>query len=78
MKKAELNQLTEAILHSQKEAITVFHEGKVIGYFYPMNDLDSVSETKDELANVLDKVMEQTGWDEEELVKAFAEETESE
>ncbi len=43
MKKAELSQLTEAILHSQKEAIAVFHDGKVIGYFYPMNDLESVS-----------------------------------
>ena len=73
MKKAELNQLTEAILHSQKEAIAVFHDGKVIGYFYPMNDLESVSKTKDELANVLDKLMEQTGWDEAELVKAFTE-----
>ena len=78
MKKAELNQLTEAILHSQKEAITVVHEGKVIGYFYPMNDLESVSETKDELAIVLDKVMAETGLNEEELVKAFTEETKSE
>ncbi len=52
MKKAELNQLTEAILHSQKKAlplqriaarIAVFHDGKVIGYFYPMNDLEAVS-----------------------------------
>ena len=78
MKKAELNQLTKAILHSEKEAITVVHEGKVIGYFYPINDLEAVSETKAELATVLDKVMEQTGWDEEELVKAFTEESDSE
>jgi len=78
MKKAELNQLTQAILHSQKEAITVIHEGKVIGYFYPNNDLESVSETKHELASVLDKVMEETGLNEAELVKAFTEETKSE
>ena len=78
MKTAELNQLTEAILHTEKEAITVFHEGKVIGYFYPMNDLAEVSETKAELVNVLDKVMEETGWDEEELVKAFTEDSDSE
>ena len=78
MKKAELNQLTEAILHSEKEAITVLNQGKVIGYFYPMNDLEAVSETKADLANVLDKVMEQTGWNEEELVKAFTEEPDSE
>ncbi len=43
-----------------------------------MNDLESVSKTKDELAKVLDQVMEQTGWNEAELVKAFTEELDSE
>lgn len=78
MKKAELTQLTEAILHSQKEAITVVFKGKIIGHYYPINDLQTVSETKDELAKILDKIMEQTGWNEEQLVKAFTEDSDSE
>lgn len=58
-----------------KEAITVEYNGKILGYFYPINDLAEVNRAKDELVQTIEKVMQETGWNEEQLVNAFTEST---
>ncbi|NEQ74798.1 MAG: hypothetical protein F6K23_18165 [Okeania sp. SIO2C9] len=74
MKKVELHQLQTEILIARKEALAIENHGKLLGYFYPIVQKNKVE--VDALWERLDKAVErvivETGLDEEGLVEALA------
>ena len=73
MKTVELERLQTEILQADREAIAVKHNDNIIGYFYPVNDPEEIAKAKDEYVKAIEQVMQETGWNEEQLVKAFTE-----
>ncbi len=73
MKKVQLNDLPLQVLAGQ-EALEVEHEGKLLGYFYPVRQRDTAADDElwDRWEKILDRVKEETGLDEEGLVAALA------
>lgn len=72
MKKIKLSQLTEKLLLEKHEAICVEHDGKILGYFYPvLHKQEEVDAAYERLNNAIEQVTKETGLDEEALVETF-------
>ncbi|MEC4983852.1 MAG: hypothetical protein SAJ37_13340 [Oscillatoria sp. PMC 1068.18] len=72
MKKIKLSQLTEKLLLGVNEALCVEHEGKMLGYFYPvLHEQAEVDAAYQRLQNAVEQVTKETGLDEEGLVQAL-------
>jgi len=74
MKSIELSKLKEQVLLTEHEALTVEHNGKLLGYFYPVKTKDQaeVDALWERLEKAVERVMAETGLDEEGLVEALA------
>ncbi|MBC6424410.1 MAG: hypothetical protein GDA38_25230 [Hormoscilla sp. SP12CHS1] len=74
MKKVELHELQEQMLLAGKAGLEVQQNGKLLGYFYPVlqQDKAEVDALWERWEKVLDRVMAETGLDEEGLVEALA------
>lgn len=74
MKKVELHELQEQVLLAGKSAIEVLHNGKLLGYFYPVVQQDpaEVDALWERWEKAVERVMEETGLDEKGLVEALA------
>lgn len=71
MKTVQLNDFEKQVLLAEKEAISIEHNGKLIGYYYPVVDYQKVKEAKQELDALMEKVLAQTGLTEEEFIETF-------
>lgn len=69
MKNIKLNQLSERVLLAGKEALSVEHNGKLLGYFYPVTqdelEMDAVW---DRLDKAVEKAVAESGMDRETLI----------
>lgn len=72
MKNIKLNQLSEQMLLANNEALSVEHNGKLLGYFYPASlqsvEVDAVWERLDQ---VLAQAVAESGIDREALIDAL-------
>lgn len=71
MKTVKLSELEKRVLLAQKEALSVEHNGQLVGYYYPVVDHQEVKRAKEELDLIMEKVLSETGLTEEEYVEAF-------
>lgn len=69
MKKVEVKELQNQVLLKEREALLVENEGKLLGYYYPVNDIQEVNIAFEEMEKIVEKVMQETGWTEDELVE---------
>jgi hypothetical protein len=73
MKSIKASQLQEEVLLAAKEALSVEHNGKLLGYFYPVpQDEAEIDDVWERLDKAVERVMKETGLDEEGLVEALA------
>lgn len=73
MKTVDLSELQKQILLTHPEALVITHNGKFIGHFYPkpLNQAD-INHLWERLDKATQRVMEETGLNEEGLVEALA------
>lgn len=71
MKNIKLTELKKEVLLTQIEPISIEHNGKLVGYYYPAIDHEKVKSTKKELDTVMEKVLAETGMTEDEYISMF-------
>ena len=71
MRTIKLNQLEKESLLTLKEPLLIEHEGKPVGYYYPVINQQKVQKAKEELDVIMDKVLAETELTEEEYVSKF-------
>ena len=71
MKTIKLNKLEKQALLTQKEPLSIEHNGKIIGYYYPIIDYQEVKKAKEELDVIMEKVLAETELTEEKYVSKF-------
>ena len=69
MKNIEFNELEKQFLLAQKELISIEHEGKTIGYYYPIGDREAAQKAKEELDRIIEKTLHPTGLTEEKIAE---------
>ena len=69
MKNIELNDLEKQFLLAEKELISIEHEGKTIGYYYPIGDREAAKKAKEELDRIMEKTLHPTGLTEERIAE---------
>ncbi|MDY7003818.1 MAG: hypothetical protein SWX82_07600 [Cyanobacteriota bacterium] len=72
MKNIKFNDLEKQTLLAQKELISIEHEGKTIGYYYPIGDREAAKKAKEELDTITEKTLPQTGLTEEKIASMFS------
>ena len=60
MKNVKFDDLEKQILLAEKELISIEHEGKTIGYYYPIGDREVAKKAKEELDRIMEKILPQT------------------
>ena len=73
MKTVKLNELEKENLLTLKEPLVIEHDGKLVGYYYPVIDRQEVKKAKEELDVIMEKVLSTTELTEEEYVSNFRE-----
>ena len=72
MKTVQVNEFAKIVISEEKEALRVEKNGQLLGYFYPVlrsqTEIDAVWERMEQAT---EKVMQETGMDEETLVRAL-------
>ncbi|MEM9539412.1 MAG: hypothetical protein AAGA60_07860 [Cyanobacteria bacterium P01_E01_bin.42] len=72
MKTVQVNDLEKIVISDEKEALRVESNGQLLGYFYPVvrsqTEIDAVWERMEQAT---EKVMTETGMDEETLVRTL-------
>ncbi len=71
MKNIKLAELKKEALLTQIEPISIEHNGKLVGYYYPVIDHEKVRLAKEELDTVMEKVLAETGMTEDEYISMF-------
>lgn len=71
MKNIKLTELKKEALLTQIEPISLEHNGKLVGYYYPAVDHEKVKSAKEELDTVMEKVLAETGMIEDEYLAVF-------
>jgi len=61
MKSIKFNELNKDELLTQTEPISIEHNGKLVGYYYPAIDHEKVKKAKAELDAIIEKVLVETG-----------------
>ncbi|MGK7920802.1 MAG: hypothetical protein AB4080_12435 [Trichodesmium sp.] len=69
MKNVKFNDLEKKFLLAQKELISIEHEGKTIGYYYPVGDDETAKKAKEELDRIVKKTLHPTGLTEERIAE---------
>lgn len=74
MKTVDLNDLKKELLLTEQEALAIEHNGTLLGYFYPKNPKNQAEADAlwERLDKAVERVMAETGLDEEGLVEALA------
>ncbi|MDJ0517515.1 MAG: hypothetical protein QNJ74_15095 [Trichodesmium sp. MO_231.B1] len=72
MKNMKLNDLEKQFLLAQKELISIEHEGKTIGYYYPVGDREVAKKAKEELDIIMEKTLHPTGLTEEKIASMLS------
>ena len=72
MKNVKFDDLEKQILLAQKELISIEHEGKTIGYYYPIGDREAAKKAKEELDIITEKTLHPTGLTEEKIASMFS------
>ena len=73
MKTVKLNELEKENLLTLKEPLVIEHDGKLVGYYYPVINHQEVKKAKEELDMIMEKVLAETELTEEEYVSNFME-----
>ena len=68
MKNIKFNELKKEALLTQIEPISIEHNGKLVGYYYPAIDHEKVKKAKEELDAIMEKVLAETGLTEDEYL----------
>ncbi len=71
MKSIDINNFKNIDTLTQKEVLAVEKEGEIIGYFYPVSNEAKVKQAKQDLDEVMEKVLQETGLTEEEFIEMF-------
>ncbi|MDJ0580701.1 hypothetical protein [Crocosphaera sp.] len=71
MKTIQLNDLKKDALLTQKEPIAIEYNNKIVGYYNPVINFQEAKKAKEELDNIMEKVLEKTGVTEEEYLSMF-------
>ncbi|NEO54114.1 MAG: hypothetical protein F6K54_14100 [Okeania sp. SIO3B5] len=69
MKNIKFNDLEKQILLAQKELISIEHEGKTIGYYYPIGDREAAKKAKEELDVIMKKTLPKKELTEEKIAE---------
>ncbi|NEP88251.1 MAG: hypothetical protein F6K18_16225 [Okeania sp. SIO2C2] len=72
MKNIKFNDLEKQFLLAEKELISIEHEGKTIGYYYPIGDREAAQKAKEELDRILEKTLPPTELTEEKIASMFS------
>ena len=73
MKTVKLNELVKENLLTLKEPLVIEHDGKLVGYYYPVINHQEVKKAKEQLDVIMEKVLAETELTEEEYVSTFME-----
>ena len=73
MKTVKLNELEKENLLTIKEPLFIEHDGKLVGYYYPVVNHKEVKKAKEELDVIMEKVLAETELTEEEYASKFME-----
>jgi hypothetical protein len=68
MKKVEVKELQNQVLLKEREALLVENEGKLLGYYYPVNDQENLEKLWENLDEVLEKAEQESGMNRENLI----------
>jgi hypothetical protein len=71
MKTVKLNELEKQVLLTQKEPLSIEHDGKLVGYYYPVINHQEVKKAKEKFDLIMEKVLAETELTEEEYVSIF-------
>jgi hypothetical protein len=71
MKTVQLSELERQALLKDREAFSVEYNGKLIGYYYPVVNQKDVERAAEEMDEIMEQVLAETGLTEEEFVTAF-------
>ena len=71
MKKVQLNELDKQVLLTEKEALSVEHEGQLIGYYYPVKQKNHLDKLWQNLEEALEVAVKESGMDRETLINAL-------
>jgi len=69
MKNVKFDDLEKQILLAEKELVSIEHEGKTIGYYYPIGDREVAKKAKEELDRIMDTTLHPTGLTEERIAE---------
>ena len=67
MKNVRFNDLEKQYLLVEKELVSIEHEGKTIGYYYPISDSEAAEKAKEELDGIVEKKLPPRRLTEEEI-----------
>ena len=73
MKTVKLSKLGKENLLTLKEPLFIEHNGKIVGYYYPVINHQEVKKAQEELDLIMEKVLAETELTEEEYVSTFME-----
>ena len=76
MKAIKIDQLKNTDLLTHKEPLSIEYDDKTVGYYYPKIDNEKLKKIKEELDNIMEKVLAETGLTEEEYIAIFMEDIE--
>lgn len=71
MKNIKFDEFQKEELLTQIEPISIKHNEKIVGYYYPAIDKTKVNKAKEELDAIMEKVLAETGLTENEYVSMF-------
>lgn len=72
MRSIEASQLQEEVLLAAKEALSVEHNGKLLGHFYPVpQDKAEIDDVWERLEKALERAVAESGMDRETLIDAL-------
>ena len=71
MRKVQVDELSKKTLLAEKESLCIEHEGRLIGFYYPVVDRKKIQIAKQEMDLIMEQVLAETGLTEEEYVEAF-------
>ncbi len=76
MKAIKIDQLKKTELLTHKEPLSIEYDDKKVVYYYPKIDNKKLKKIKEELDNIMKKVLAETGLTEEEYIAIFMEDIE--
>ena len=73
MKSIDIDNFKSLDASTQQEILAIKKDGKIIGYFHPVDRESQIKQAKQELDEVMTKILQETGLTEEEFIEVFLE-----